>query len=257
MNNEAGSIFSNFDNMNDAITRDTTETKLNEIQKTNTDDLTGVYNRRYINERLAIDISNSNINGQPLSIIMADIDYFKDVNDKYGHVVGDRIIKDFDIRLKNSIRMDFDWIGRCGGDEFIIVLNNTELENAYKVAERIRKRIAGTLFVYDDVNIKVTSSFGVYCTKNRKSDIENILIEVDKNLYEAKKKGGNRTIIDNDVKMNQIQLSILNKEIQDLRESLNEICVTTDGTVSSEQKLIMSEILDKLIVEYMKNTEYK
>lgn len=239
------------------IARDITEMKLNEIQKTSTDELTGLYNRRYINERLAIDINNSNINGQSLSIIMADIDCLKNVNDKYGHVVGDRIIRDFSKRLKNTIRMDMDWVGRYGSDEFLIVLNNTELENAYRVAERVRKRIAGTLFGYEDINIKVTSSFGVYCTKNGKSDIENILTEVDKNLHEAKKKGGNRTIIDNDIKMNEIQLSILNKEIQDLRESLNEVCVTTDETVSSEQRLNMSELLDKLIVEYMKNIEYK
>ncbi|MFL0195442.1 diguanylate cyclase [Clostridium sp. WILCCON 0269] len=176
------------------LVTDVTERKLSEIENTVTDGLTGIYNRRYINERLPIDVNNSIIHGHPLSVIMTDIDHLKNINDKYGHVVGDRIIKDFANLIKNSIRKGSDWVGRYGGDEFLIVLNNTELENAYNVAEKIRKTISDTIFEYGDTNVRITSSFGLYSIEDEKLDVENILIKVDKNLYEAKRKGRNRTV---------------------------------------------------------------
>jgi diguanylate cyclase (GGDEF)-like protein len=158
------------------------------------DDLTGIYNKRYITERLPVDINKCAIGETPLSIIMADIDSFKNINDTYGHVIGDRVLKDFAAHISESINNDSCWAARYGGDEFIIVLNNTDIETSYKVSEEIRKGLEKKIFVYDEIHIKVTSSFGVYCIDNKKIEINDLINEVDKNLYKAKQSGRNITI---------------------------------------------------------------
>lgn len=158
------------------------------------DELTGIYNRRYIDERLPVDINNNILKGQSISVIMADIDLFKNVNDNYGHIVGDKVLKDFAKLIKESIRKDIDWVGRYGGEEFLIVLNNTNTEDAYKISEKVRKLIEESDFFYDDLKIKITSSFGVYSIDNKKLDSEGLVSSADKNLYEAKRAGRNRTI---------------------------------------------------------------
>lgn len=157
------------------------------------DELTGIYNRRFINERLPVDINNSNIKEQALSVIMTDIDFFKRINDQYGHLIGDRILVDFARLLKSCIRENSDWLARYGGEEFLIVLNNTDSEKAYKVAEKIRKLLEDTKFVYGDISINITSSFGVYSLKNYEEDAETLISNADKCLYEAKRLGRNTT----------------------------------------------------------------
>jgi diguanylate cyclase (GGDEF)-like protein len=125
---------------------------------------------------------------------MADIDFFKDVNDTYGHVIGDKVLKDFAALISESINNDSCWAARYGGEEFIIVLNNIDIETSYEVAEKIRKRLEEKIFVYDEIHIKITSSFGVYCVDNKKIEINDLINEVDKNLYKAKQSGRNITI---------------------------------------------------------------
>lgn len=164
-------------------------------EKVVTDELTKVYNRRYINERLPIDINSSILNGFPMSIIMADIDYFKKINDTYGHLIGDKIIRDFAQIIKESIRKYTDWVGRYGGEEFLIVLNNIHPNDAYRVCEKIRKNIEEHIFKYDDYEIKITSSFGLYSISNEKLNVEGYIELADRNLYEAKKGGRNKTVI--------------------------------------------------------------
>lgn len=159
------------------------------------DELTGIYNRRYIEERLPVDVNNSTINGQPISVIMADIDFFKDVNDNYGHIIGDKVLSDFAKLIKISIRKDTDWVGRYGGEEFLIVLNNTNSKDAYKISEKIRKLVEKTEFSYESLKVKITSSFGGYSLNNKDLDTEGLISNVDKNLYEAKRSGRNKTII--------------------------------------------------------------
>lgn len=161
------------------------------------DDLTGVYNKRYINERLPIDIDESIANKRPMSIVMADIDLFKNINDSYGHVIGDKVIRDFAKVIEGSIRKNTDWVGRYGGEEFLIVLNGIDLDGAYKVSEKIRKLIQSTIFQYDEKQIKITSSFGVYGLITNKINMEKMIEAVDKNLYTAKINGRNKTIISN------------------------------------------------------------
>ncbi|MCB2290023.1 GGDEF domain-containing protein [Clostridium sp. CS001] len=162
------------------------------------DELTGIYNRRYINERLTIDINDSMFYNQPLCVIMADLDFFKVVNDTYGHVVGDWVLKDFAKILSTSIRNNSDWVGRYGGEEFLIVLRNTDANNGFKVAEKIRKLVEDKVFAYKDIEIKITASFGAYSiinTKEMKLTVDELVNNADKNLYLAKNSGRNKTVV--------------------------------------------------------------
>lgn len=159
------------------------------------DDLTKIYNRRYINEKLPVDISKSLLDNKPLSIIMCDIDYFKNVNDKYGHVIGDKVLYDFAQLLSNNIRKEADWAGRYGGEEFLIVLNNSTSENAYNVAEKIRRILEKTTFSYDSIDFNITASFGVKENENNNKDAEELIKMADSNLYKAKAEGRNRTVV--------------------------------------------------------------
>jgi len=159
------------------------------------DELTGIYNRRYINERLAIEINDSTIYNQSLCVIMADLDFFKNVNDNYGHVVGDWVLRDFARLISTAIRSNSDWVGRYGGEEFLIVLRNADANNAFNVAEKIRKLVEEKIFTYKDIKIKITASFGAYSIKNKKLTIDELINEADKNLYLAKNSGRNKTVI--------------------------------------------------------------
>jgi two-component system cell cycle response regulator len=162
------------------------------------DELTGIYNRRYINERLAVDINDSMIYNQPLCVIMADLDFFKNVNDNYGHVVGDWVLNDFAKILSTSIRDNSDWVGRYGGEEFLIVLRNTDSNNAFGIAEKIRKLVEERIFAYEDIKIKITASLGAYSiinTTDMKLTIDELINKADKNLYLAKNGGRNKTVI--------------------------------------------------------------
>lgn len=229
------------------------------------DELTGLYNRRYINERLPIDLNYSKLNNSPLSIIMTDIDFFKKVNDKYGHLAGDKILKDFSDLILNSIRVNSDWASRFGGEEFLIVLNGANLDNAYDIAEEIRTKVENTVFQYEGHKFKITSSFGVYCTHDYNINVSELLSKADDNLYEAKYSGRNRTVANEGNEQHHInieeRINIENKnlkllriknQIDELRETLNEVCCTIDEGKSNPDRLFISECLDDLIVKYMK-----
>jgi diguanylate cyclase (GGDEF)-like protein len=159
------------------------------------DELTEIYNRRYINERLIIDINDSSKYNKPLCVVMADLDFFKDVNDVYGHVVGDWVLKDFAKLISTAIRSSSDWVGRYGGEEFLIVLGNTDGNEAFRVIEKLRKLVEENIFIYDDIKIKITSSFGAYTIQNVHITIDELIDKADKNLYIAKNSGRNKTII--------------------------------------------------------------
>lgn len=152
------------------------------------DALTGIYNRRFIDERLPVDIMQSFSLKRPLSIIMCDIDFFKAVNDNYGHLAGDYILFQFASFLKRNIN-NSNWVARYGGEEFIIVLNNVDNDTAFNISEKIRKEIEKSSFEYDGVKINITSSFGTYTLDSYESniDIKSIIGYADKKLYEAKK----------------------------------------------------------------------
>lgn len=157
------------------------------------DTLTSVYNRRYINEKLPIDIVNVIFSNRSISIIMADIDFFKSVNDTYGHLMGDCIIKSFTNTISQCINKECDWVARYGGEEFLICLPGTELERAIDIAELMRKRVEEKEFRCGENTIKITASFGVYSIKpSRYTEIEELIECTDKKLYDAKNGGRNK-----------------------------------------------------------------
>lgn len=156
------------------------------------DPLTGVYNRRFIDERLKVDLYISSLNKVPISIIMADLDFFKRINDTYGHLAGDEVLKNFATLLRKNIREGRDWVARYGGEEFLIVLKEANRENALSVAERIRNEVEKMVVIYEGNEIKVTASFGVVTLDSEFCDDDVVLKKVDKNLYLAKENGRNK-----------------------------------------------------------------
>lgn len=150
-----------------------------------TDTLTGIGNRRHFHQKMQEEISRAKRNEYELSVIMFDIDHFKRVNDRYGHDVGDEVLKEYTKLISSSLR-ETDVFSRIGGEEFIIILPNANKENAMKIAEKLRS----TVEAYKKV-VPITMSFGV--TQYIKGeDIEFILKRVDNALYMAKDSGRNR-----------------------------------------------------------------
>jgi len=174
-------------------------TEINEIiNKMNveiiTDSLTNTYNKRYIEERLLVDIINASNENQPISVIMADLDHFKKVNDTYGHLAGDHVLKEFVKIAKHNIRKGIDWIARYGGEEFLIVLLNADESIANKIAEKVRRAIEKAKIQYNEEYISITASFGTYTLNSKKITYEQLIEHADKNLYRAKNSGRNKTI---------------------------------------------------------------
>lgn len=157
-----------------------------------TDALTGVYNRRFIDERLPVELIKAIQENSKLSLIMADIDFFKKVNDNYGHLAGDHVLKAFAKRLNGCLRNSNDWVARYGGEEFLICLLDTDISEAYKVAERMRCEIESMKIKYNDLNLKVTASFGVAVTSENNNSYKGLLNAADAKLYESKNSGRNK-----------------------------------------------------------------
>lgn len=164
-------------------------------ERTVKDELTDVYNKAYINERLPKDLRISVNENLSTSVVMIDLDYFKNINDTYGHVIGDKVLRDFAAIVKNYTRSDsMDWIGRYGGEEFILVLNNADEDIAQNIAERIRKRINDNIFKYNDVEIRITCSLGIYSSNGKDINMDDAVEKADKNLYKAKASGRNKIV---------------------------------------------------------------
>lgn len=157
------------------------------------DSLTELYNRRYIMEKLPVDLLNSALLSTNLSIIMADIDYFKKVNDTYGHLAGDLTLKNVAKILLSCIKRENDWIARFGGEEFMICMPGGNLEIAKKTAECMRKSIENASIKYEGKDISVTVSFGIYSLKSKGNEnADDLLKYADEKLYLAKRNGRNR-----------------------------------------------------------------
>ena len=157
------------------------------------DPLTELYNRRYIMEKLPVDLLNSALLSTNLSIIMADIDYFKKVNDNYGHIAGDLTLKSVAKTLSGCIKRENDWIARFGGEEFMICMPGATLEIAKETAECMRKSVENASIKYEGKDISVTVSFGVYSLKLKGNENADDLIKLaDEKLYLAKRNGRNR-----------------------------------------------------------------
>ena len=155
-----------------------------------TDNLTGTTNRQVFDLVINQALRTTRRRKEPLSAIMFDIDNFKDVNDKYGHPAGDSVLKIFVDTVCSGIR-DTDTICRWGGDEFLLLLPDCDLDQGTKIAEKIRKKVEGRLITYKEEDIAITTSLGV--TQFRANDDKSTIVKrVDDALYQAKNKGRNR-----------------------------------------------------------------
>ena len=165
-----------------------------------TDTMTGCYNRTYMDAQFPNELQRAARYGHPISVLMVDIDHFKEVNDTYGHQAGDQVLKAFVETLCRSIRSGVDWIARYGGEEFIVVLPETNFESAQLLAERLRTKISEEIISYKGNEIRITASFGVTgfpSGQGRTGSLEGFSHEAmirvaDKCLYAAKNEGRNR-----------------------------------------------------------------
>jgi two-component system, cell cycle response regulator len=167
------------------------------IEMAITDALTGLFNRRYMESHLGTLIEQASARGKPLATLVIDIDYFKAINDSHGHDAGDDVLRDFALRIKRSIR-GIDLACRYGGEEFVIVMPETDMTVAAMVAERLRRRIAAEPFAIAQGSrrIPVTISIGIAGLRDNDDTPANLLKRADQALYRAKRDGRNRVVPD-------------------------------------------------------------
>ncbi len=157
------------------------------------DPLTGVYNRKFIYEKLPAVLINAAISGHRIGMIMADIDHFKRVNDTFGHLAGDEVLKAFAKVLAGELKRETDWVARYGGEEFLICIPGASRDITFEAAERMRKVFENTEVKVKGSVIRSTASFGVFnIVPTTGVTIENLIEGADKNLYLAKNNGRNR-----------------------------------------------------------------
>jgi two-component system cell cycle response regulator len=167
------------------------------IEMAITDALTGLHNRRYMETHLGTLVEQAAQRGKPLSLLMLDIDYFKSVNDTYGHDAGDDVLREFALRIRRSVR-NIDLACRLGGEEFVIVMPETDMTVAAMVAERLRRGIAGEPFTVQQgaKSLNVTLSIGIAALASPADTPAVILKRADQALYRAKRDGRNRVVSD-------------------------------------------------------------
>src|SRR5262249_36606013 len=160
-----------------------------------TDQLTGLYNRRYMAGHVGTLIANAAESGRELSLLILDIDYFKSINDTHGHDVGDQILREFAKRIIANVR-SVDLACRYGGEEFVVIMPDTDLSFAYMVAERVRQQVASQTFPIDrpPSGVHVTISVGATTPEGKGDTPEALLRRADQALYRAKRDGRNRVV---------------------------------------------------------------
>jgi len=173
---------------------------LKKLQKTiqleaHTDVLTGLYNRRYMHQQIDKVIDKSQLITKTYSLLLCDLDHFKSINDNYGHPCGDQVLIEIASRMKNGLRSE-DIAARWGGEEFMIILPDTNKEQAYLVAEKLRIQLCKQAISCSKENLAVTMSIGILQI-DHDYNLEEILNHVDDALYAAKKNGRNCTQIYN------------------------------------------------------------
>jgi len=154
------------------------------------DALTGAYNRHYLRKELSTLLLAAQKNKTPMSLIMLDIDHFKKINDAYGHLAGDEVLKSTAKRLKSTLRSS-DALIRYGGEEFLVLLPDTRLSNAEETAQRMREIVSRSTLTHGNQPIEITASFGIVELDSNKDDIDSLLHRADQALYAAKGAGRN------------------------------------------------------------------
>ncbi len=169
-------------------------------QENITDSLMGIFNRRYLDRRLKDETERALNYAHPLSIFLIDIDHFKQVNDNYGHQVGDLVLKNIAQNIKESLR-ESDVLARYGGEEFVVILPRTQVSTSYTLAERLRHVVANSQLVLpgesdiDILSIGVTVSVGVAGLTSKCKDYQCLIKNADRALYQAKQNGRNQVIM--------------------------------------------------------------
>lgn len=180
--------------LNDITERKESEKKLYDLSVT--DELTQIANRRHFENRLKEEIARSNRYGHPLSFMLIDLDHFKQLNDTYGHLFGDRVLQTVASVLKKHVR-ETDLVARWGGEEFAILMPETELQEAEGIGVRLLNKVSGTGISVEDggnVDVNITFSAGVAC-QIKDVIAERLIATADAALYESKQNGRNRITV--------------------------------------------------------------
>ena len=162
-----------------------------------TDQLTGLYNRRYMSRHLDTLVSSARKNARPLAFVIMDIDFFKQVNDTYGHDIGDEVLKEFATRISANVR-GLDLACRFGGEEFVVVMPDTDMSFAYSISERLRHSIETTPVKISRAPhaLNITISIGIASLEDGDAGAEALLRRADQALYRAKRSGRNKVVAD-------------------------------------------------------------
>ncbi len=224
----------------------------------NTDELTGLYNRRSFFEQLDRELRQARLKGGTLGILMFDLDHFKDVNDTYGHPTGDYVLKEFAGLLQNNI-YPLDIPARYGGEEFITIMPDTDKEKAMQAAEKLRKLVEEHLWQFENKTIRITSSVGVSTTGAFiMSDSLELVKRADTALYAAKNSGRNRIVCWDDIEGTQIgKVQVSTHNYDQLHAKLtslsNQIRSQTVGTISAFYRAM--EVKDPHLACHSENTQ--
>jgi len=159
------------------------------------DELTGLYSRRAGMERLREELARYQRNGKGFSLAMLDVDHFKRINDSHGHLAGDYVLQEIAKTLKTELRQS-DVVTRFGGEEFLVIMPETDHRQAVYPLERLRRKLFGREISYGDSVMRVSVSIGVTSVASGKEDISEIIQRVDEALYDAKRSGRNRMVFD-------------------------------------------------------------
>jgi two-component system cell cycle response regulator len=161
-----------------------------------TDVLTGGHNRRYFAKQMGRELKRCERFSFALSVLMLDIDHFKSINDRYGHAIGDEVLRQFHNRVRYALPRDYDWVARLGGEEFVVALPQTDIAGARVVAERLCRAVASTPFHVSNTDLNVTVSIGISSLSTLELDAERnaqaLLDQADQYLYRSKIAGRNR-----------------------------------------------------------------
>ncbi len=161
-----------------------------------TDALTGLYNRRYFERHLSIMLDKAREQGRDMAVMLIDMDFFKAVNDTHGHDIGDAVLREFAQRLRRNIR-GVDLACRFGGEEFVVLMPDTDFQQAQGVAERVRAAVSERSFeVGGGRNLAITISIGLALNEAATDTPDLILKRADIALYRAKREGRNRVVFD-------------------------------------------------------------
>lgn len=191
-----GGISTHIDNLDQLVAERTRELEeaLRSLQRiAMTDPLTDCFNRRHFDERFPMEVERAQRYGRPLSVMFCDVDHFKQINDHYGHAFGDQVLRGIAGHFQHDLRGEVDWVGRYGGEEFVIVLPETELAAACATAERLRRRVAEARFVDGARRVAMTVSFGV--AQWRPGELPDALLARADALLLLAKQGGRNQVL--------------------------------------------------------------